>query len=79
MFKQRLCFCEYISDFPSLEDAYEPPVAVATVYQQEAVATDDIRLSGYCCGETVEGVDTDSLGMESKEEPSVSSSVFLAL
>ena len=64
-----------ISNLPSLEDADEPPVAVAAIYQKKAVAMDDIRLSVYGCGEIVEGVDTDSLGMEEEEEPSVSSSV----
>ena len=64
-----------ISNLPSLEDADEPSVAVAAIHQKEAVAMDDIRLSVYGCGETVEGVDTDSLGMEKEEEPSASSSV----
>ena len=68
--KRRLCFCGYISDFPSLEDADEPPVAVAVVHPKEAVTMVDIRLSVYGCGGTVEGV-----CMEREEEPQASSSV----
>ena len=63
--KRRPCSCGYISDFPSLEDADEPPVAVTVVPQKEAVAIDDIRLSVYGYNETVGEVGTDSLGMES--------------
>ena len=74
-FKQRLCFCGYISDFLSIEDADEPPVAVAVIHQKEAVTTEDTRLSVHSCDETVEGVDMDSLGMEREEEPPASSSV----
>ena len=72
--KRHLSYCGYISDFQSLEDADEPPLAVAVVHQKEAVTTDGIRLSVYGCSETLEGVVTDSLGMEKEEEPSASSS-----
>ena len=56
-FKWRLRFCGYISGFPSLKDADKPPIVVAVIHQKEAVATDDIRLSVYGCGETGGGQD----------------------
>ena len=74
-FKHRLCFCGYISDPPSPEDVDELPVAVAVIHHKKAVAMDDICLSIYGCSETVEGVDTDLLGMEREKELLASLSV----
>ena len=68
-----------ISDFPSLEDVDEPPIAVAVIHHKGAVAANEIHLSVtsvYGCGvETVEEVGINSLGMGREEELLASSSV----
>ena len=46
----------YVADLLGLQDAHEPPVAVAVVHEKEGVALDDIRLAFYGRCEAVEGV-----------------------
>ena len=46
-------FCWYIPDLLCSEDADEPPVAIAIIHQDEAVALDDGGLAFNGCGEAV--------------------------
>ena len=46
-----------VADLLGLEDPDEPPVAVAIVHEEEAVALDDVGLALYGGGEGVEGID----------------------
>ena len=47
----------YVADLLGLQDAHEPPVAVAIVHEEKAVTFDDVCLTLYCCDEGLNGVD----------------------
>jgi len=46
-------FCWYIADLLCFENAHEPPIAIAIIHQDEAVAFDDAGLAFDGCGEAV--------------------------